>query len=614
MQMRMCRAALKSTASGLLLLGVALLLLSMGCTEEPPSSYARPYPSLTWTPDGSHILFSHEDARGTFVIDAAGTRLNSIPENTGLGDYDHPASASASLSPDGSRVAYAVVIDLSESKEATFFDLFDSEIMVANLDGTGVRRLTHDVRSEDFSPAWSPDGNRIAFIKDVRYAESHIGPLAIMNADGSDARTIRLPPDVTYVLYRPVWSPDGSWIAAIGGGEALSGSHLFLVRPDGSGVLNVGPATGHPAWSPDSSRLAFFQFEYEAETWVLYTANANGTDRRRLAAFEQMENWSHPQLSWSPDGSALLFAYEHKYGHPSSTGHVVGVDDGSILANVEGLVAAWSPDGSRIAVLTRLTSTSKEIVSNSPVLYTMAWDGSDIQVLVRETDKGLVAENSDWRDVSGDIAACADLYGDNPGLAADCRALLRSLYDLAGDTILNWSAEVPIERWQGVVVEGDPPRVRHLGQTFTPGLNGVVPPALGSLDSLEILLLPYNSLTGSIPAELGNLSELKWLGLEGNALSGSIPAELGELRSLIQLDLKGNQLSGSIPPELGNLTSLQSLNLGENRLTGSIPPELGNLAHLRVLIIDRNNLSGCVPSALSDTLTEFWSDGLEFCK
>lgn len=73
-------------------------------------------------------------------------------------------------------------------------------------------------------------------------------------------------------------------------------------------------------------------------------------------------------------------------------------------------------------------------------------------------------------------------------------------------------------------------------------------------------------LSGGIPPELGNLSQLKVLVLSNNYLTGGIPAELGNLSQLKSLDLADNQLSGPIPPELGNLSQLQHLHLAGNEL------------------------------------------------
>ena len=167
----------------------------------------------------------------------------------------------------------------------------------------------------------------------------------------------------------------------------------------------------------------------------------------------------------------------------------------------------------------------------------------------------------------------------NPGLVADCAALMAARDTLAGTDTLNWAAETPIAEWDGVIVEGTPPRVTELSLSRR-RLTGEIPVELGDLSNLTRLSLSGNQLTGEIPPELGGLSNLQRLWLDGNQLTGEIPPELGGLSNLTWLSLYNNQLTGEIPPELGSLSNLTELDLAENGLTGEIPPELGGLSNL----------------------------------
>ena len=89
---------------------------------------------------------------------------------------------------------------------------------------------------------------------------------------------------------------------------------------------------------------------------------------------------------------------------------------------------------------------------------------------------------------------------ENPGLVADCIALLTAAPALAGSAHLNWDADTPITAWERVRVYGTPPRVRTLN-------------------------LSSRDLTGHIPAALGWLSALlDEVNLDGNQLGRSDPA------------------------------------------------------------------------------------------
>ena len=107
----------------------------------------------------------------------------------------------------------------------------------------------------------------------------------------------------------------------------------------------------------------------------------------------------------------------------------------------------------------------------------------------------------------------------NAELEADRAVLLEVRDALRGDTRLNWSADVPIGEWEGVLLDGSPARVAGLFLQGR-GLSGVIPPGLGKLSGLGALNLSSNALTGAVPSELGDLAGLVVLLLMSNDLSG----------------------------------------------------------------------------------------------
>ena len=201
---------------------------------------------------------------------------------------------------------------------------------------------------------------------------------------------------------------------------------------------------------------------------------------------------------------------------------------------------------------------------------------------------------------SGD--AVADAAG-NPGLVADCEALLKSRDQLAGDATLNWSGDTSITDWDGVRLSGTPQRVTQL-YLVRKGLSGTIPADLGSLSALTGLYLHRNELTGSIPSHLGELSSLVHLTLHRNRLWGEMPAALGDLTALTFLSLYGNNLAGELPAELGSLSNLRWLYLHSNKsgdgggLSGSIPASFADLQNLERLLLYGNSFSGPMPAEL----------------
>ena len=206
------------------------------------------------------------------------------------------------------------------------------------------------------------------------------------------------------------------------------------------------------------------------------------------------------------------------------------------------------------------------------------------------------------------LSECSDAVpsaASNPGLVADCEALLAARDTLAGSGTLNWSGSTAIAAWDGVTLSGSPLRVTSLVLSDSQ-LTGTIPPELGGLASLAELSLGDNRLTGPIPAWLGGLTNLERLSLSQNQLSGAIPTELGSLSKLQVLSLGRNQLSGAIPTELGNITNLEELYLGGNQLTGPISVGLGSLTNLRELSLGENQLTGMIPAELGSLTKLDW--------
>jgi Tol biopolymer transport system component len=174
-------------------------------------------------------------------------------------------------------------------------------------------------------PAWSPDGQQLAFVWGQRYGPKRLylapasgGPAAPLSGY-DDILFVRWAPSGDYLCYgnyaglrpapvpgRPAtpgaWcefgttgSPDGRWTASTLENE------IVLVGPDGERRVLPVENPDVPSWSPDGTQLLFRTFR--RENYEVYLINVDGTGETNLSQYAGHDS----QPLWLPDGRSIVF-------------------------------------------------------------------------------------------------------------------------------------------------------------------------------------------------------------------------------------------------------------------------------------------------------------------
>ena len=182
--------------------------------------------------------------------------------------------------------------------------------------------------------------------------------------------------------------------------------------------------------------------------------------------------------------------------------------------------------------------------------------------------------------------------GKNYELANECVVLLEVRDSLEGTGLLNWSVHTPMTDWQGLTVEGMPPRVTKIDLAGL-GLSGELPSSLSELTALTELRLEKNALTGRVPSKLRHLESLALVSLGGNSLTGCLPPAWQRVE---EGDLKALGLPSCEPP--------REVTPGEPVLL-----EGGNTYLLRVDLFDASFIVFDVPDNLAIDRVDFQEVG-----
>lgn len=194
---------------------------------------------------------------------------------------DQVCFANPAWSKDGRRLAVGVWDVPDEGNEWDYVAVVRSGKLVvvpgANADSDG-------------RPSWAPDGRRLVLV-----GEDGFGQQALYIGTAGAKKSRELTPPANAVDDTPAWSPDGSTIAFVR--TAAKRTRLYLTDPRGRTTRRVSSRTpaAYPSWSPDGKRLVF-QVKHRI-------AVVDGTGKR----FRYLTRGRGSDPAWSPDGRTIAF-------------------------------------------------------------------------------------------------------------------------------------------------------------------------------------------------------------------------------------------------------------------------------------------------------------------
>jgi len=339
-----------------------------------------------WSPDGTKIAFarfiwSTHSQSIILVMNADGTNVQQLT-NPSFSESD----SWPTWSPDGTKVAF----ERHEYPEAyrgiRVGDAVESRaIWVVTADGTSLAQLTYPSEYEwDSEPDWSPNGTEIAFVRGPGSVANFVGVgtgsqsvIYVVNSNGTNPHQVSTPE--TGDDSSPAWSPDGTKIAyahrsspfALLSGnivQAVIAPIIWVMDANGN---NEHPVSieygGHPTWSPDGVRIAFAYFQIKATSgtyrlpppsaiWVMDAVNG-GNEHQISPADGADPHW------WGPHVQLQFRRHIMPSQLPIANNHISQGNE--LLKQVDDLLKQAQDTDKDCTQCEKLINEAKELLTNA---------------------------------------------------------------------------------------------------------------------------------------------------------------------------------------------------------------------------------------------------------